>query len=156
MQNYVRKKEQQERRQTDLRQGLQLYKYVCQRNNSMLLFLYFEIIVFVLEIVVLIDLLMKGTENTRKLLRSLSRFWGWNRNRPKLQWRATMSLVAILSSIRYFNYIYIFIFFINLFYNYELTSFDLSKLQAGISALEDALDNGFEDFKVIKKKQIIR
>lgn len=89
MQNYVRKKEQQERRQTDLRQGLQLYK-------------------------------------NGKYEEALEKFESVLGLKPEPPEAAVAS------------------------YNVACCYSKLNQLQAGISALEDALDNGFEDFKRIR------
>ncbi|KAL0369355.1 UNVERIFIED_CONTAM: protein MET1, chloroplastic [Sesamum angustifolium] len=89
MQNYLRKKEQKERREKDLREGLQLYK-------------------------------------TGKYEEALEKFESILGSKPEANEAAVAS------------------------YNVACCYAKLNQIQAGLSALEDALEAGFEDFKRIR------
>ncbi|KAK4409262.1 protein MET1, chloroplastic [Sesamum angolense] len=89
MQNYMRKKEQKERREKDLREGLQLYK-------------------------------------TGKYEEALEKFESILGSKPEANEAAVAS------------------------YNVACCYAKLNQIQAGLSALEDAMEAGFEDFKILR------
>lgn len=123
---------------------------------------------------------IKGVPNMKKHLINLSQYWDQNRTQMKLLQQVIMSPVVTLSLIRYnsfscSNFYFVmpvsrsrknlgqFICCFPIIHASPCCFLDIiqsesihfpcffRQIQAGLSALEDALEAGYEDFKVIKR-----